>query len=217
MVAPKEAALIASLSEPTSLTAHPVDVMPVTSAPGPVQGPIQTAVQLVLDAFSGVFPEENPLVLPPLRPIDHRVDLIPDAVPPSHCIFRNAHAEEVELRRQLDVYLAHGWIEPAHSAFGAGVLFAQKHDGTKRMCVDYRRPNDIANKVVYPMPRIDECLEHMRVARIFTNTDLRSGFHQILISTSTAKGLRSKRVVGRSSRQSCHLVSVMHLRHFSAL
>ena len=59
--------------------------------------------------------------------------------------------------------------------------FSQKHDGTNRMCVDYRRLNDITQKVVYLMPRIDECLDHMREASVFTKMDLRSGFHQILI------------------------------------
>ena len=87
----------------------------------------------------------------------------------------------MELRRQIDEYLAHWWIEPAQSAFESGVLFAKKHDGTKRMCVDYRRLNGLTQKVVYPMPRIDECINHMREATVFTKMDLRSGFHQILV------------------------------------
>ena len=51
------------------------------------------------------------------------------------------------------------------------------------MCVDYRWKNEITQNVVYPMPRIDECLDPMREARIFTKMDLRSGFHLILIFT----------------------------------
>ena len=54
VVPPQEAALIASLSEPTSLTGRTWAVLRVTSAPGHVQGPIPPAVQLVLDAFPGV-------------------------------------------------------------------------------------------------------------------------------------------------------------------
>ena len=61
----------------------------------------------------------------------------------------------MELRRQLDEYLAHVWIEPAKSAFGGGCCLRKKHDAIKRMCVDYRRQNDLTQKVVYPMPRID--------------------------------------------------------------
>ena len=47
--------------------------------------------------------------------------------------------------------------------------------------MDYRRLKDMTQKVVYPMPRIDECIDHMREATVFTKMDLRSGFHQILV------------------------------------
>ena len=63
----------------------------------------------------------------------------------------------------------------------AGVLFAKKHDGTKRKGVDYRWLDDLTQNVVYPVPRIDECIGHMREATVFTKMDLRSGFHQILV------------------------------------
>ena len=47
--------------------------------------------------------------------------------------------------------------------------------------MDYRRLNDLPQKVMYPMQRIDECIDHMREATVFTKMDLRSGFHQILV------------------------------------
>ena len=49
------------------------------------------------------------------------------------------------------------------------------------MCIDYRRLNELTLKVVYPMPRIDECIDRMAGSSIFTKMDLRSGFHQILV------------------------------------
>ena len=105
----------------------------------------------------------------------------------------------MELRRQLDEYLAHGWIEPAKSAFGSVVLFEKKHDGTKRMYVDYRRLNDLTQKVVYPMPRIDECVDHMREATVFTKMDLRSGLHQILVFPEHKERAAFQTRWGRSS------------------
>ena len=50
-------------------------------------------------------------------------------------------AEDKIRKPQLDEYSHNGWIEPAHSAFGAGVLFAKKHDGGLRLCINYRRLN----------------------------------------------------------------------------
>ena len=71
-------------------------------------------------------------------------------------------------KSQLDEYTRNGWIEPAHSAFRAGVLFAKKHVGGLRLCIDYRRLNALTQKVVYPIPRIDECLDSMAGSRVFT-------------------------------------------------
>ena len=89
--------------------------------------------------------------------------------------------EDKELKKQLDEYKANGWIEPARSPFGAGVLFARKHDGKLRLCIDYRRLNELTIKVAYPMPKIDECIDRMAGSRVFTKMDLRSGFHQIQV------------------------------------
>ena len=87
--------------------------------------------------------------------------------------------EDRALKAQLDEYTRNGWIETAHSAYGAGVSFTKKHDGGLRLCIDYRRLTELTQKVVYPIHRIDECLDSMAGSRVFTKMDLRSGFHQI--------------------------------------
>ena len=85
------------------------------------------------------------------------------------------------MRKQLDVYLSAGQIEPARSPYGAGVLFAQKKDGTKRLYIDYRALNKITLKYKYPIPRIDELLDNMAGAQYFTKLDLQQGYHQIRV------------------------------------
>uniref|UniRef100_H3G5E8 Reverse transcriptase domain-containing protein n=1 Tax=Phytophthora ramorum TaxID=164328 RepID=H3G5E8_PHYRM len=57
-----------------------------------------------------------------------------------------------------------------------------------RFCVDYRALNKVTKKDVYPLPRIDETLEALGGARLFTTLDLRSGYWQI----SVAPGDRDK-------------------------
>ena len=84
VLSPLEAAHIAFLADPVPLVARPCAILPVTSTVAPVQCPIPLDIQRVLYAFHGVFPDEIPLGLPPSRPTDHRVYLVPDAVPPSH-------------------------------------------------------------------------------------------------------------------------------------
>ena len=71
------------------------------------------------------FQQQSPLGLPPYSPTDHRIDLEPGAQPPAHRIYRMSPPEEAELKKQLEVYLSAGQIEPSCSHFGTGVIFAR--------------------------------------------------------------------------------------------
>jgi hypothetical protein len=50
--------------------------------------------------------------------------------------------------------------------------------------VDYRSLNDVTIKNKYPLPRIEDLFDHMRGVRVFSNIDLRSGYHQMKIRPS---------------------------------
>jgi hypothetical protein len=61
------------------------------------------------------------------------------------------------------------------------VLFVEKKDGTKRMCIDYRTLNPMTIKNKYPLPRIEDLLDRLKKAKYFSKIDLRSGYHQMKI------------------------------------
>uniref|UniRef100_A0A7S3R204 Reverse transcriptase domain-containing protein n=1 Tax=Dunaliella tertiolecta TaxID=3047 RepID=A0A7S3R204_DUNTE len=88
-------------------------------------------------------------------------------------------AELEELRKQLEELTENGLIEPSSSPFGAPVLFVKKKDNTQRICVDYRKLNNITVKNSYPLPRIDDLLDQLHGAEVFSSIDLRSGYHQV--------------------------------------
>lgn len=135
----------------------------------------------LLKSYQDVFPEELPVGLPPSREIDHRIELLPGATPPSRPTYRLSTAELEELKKQLKELVEHGFIRPSKSAFGAPILFVKKKDGSMRMCVDYRALNDITIKNSYPLPRIDELFDQLQGSKYFSKIDLRSGYHQIRI------------------------------------
>ena len=135
----------------------------------------------LLARFSHVFPDELPAGLPPTREVDHKIELVPGAVPPSRPTFRLSESELVELKKQLDELVKAGFIRPSKSPFGAPILFVKKKDGTMRMCVDYRALNNVTIKNSYPLPRVDELFDRLQGAKFFSKIDLRSGYHQIRI------------------------------------
>src|ERR1041384_1246986 len=56
-----------------------------------------------------------------------------------------------------------------------------KKDGTERMCVDYRPLNLVMIRNKYPLPRINDLYDQLVGSSVFSNMDLRLGYHQIKI------------------------------------
>jgi hypothetical protein len=134
-----------------------------------------------LSSYRDVFPSDLPPGLPPSREVDHKIELLPGAVPPSRPTYRLSATELAELKKQLEELMKAGFIQPSKSPFGAPILFVKKKDGTMRMCVDYRALNNITVKNSYPLPRVDELFDRLQGAKYFSKIDLRSGYHQIRI------------------------------------
>ncbi|KAD5508016.1 hypothetical protein E3N88_15719 [Mikania micrantha] len=111
--------------------------------------------------FPEVFPEDLP-GLPPIRQVEFRIDLTPDAAPIARAHYRLAPSEMQELSTQLQGLLDKGFIRPSFSPWGAPVLFVKKKDETFRMCIDYRELNKGTIKNRYPLPRIDDLFDQLQ-------------------------------------------------------
>ena len=141
-------------------------------------------VQELLNEFSDVFPKDLPAGLPPQRQLDHKIELVPGAEPPHRAPYRMSPQGLDELKKQLRDLTEKGYIQPSVSPFGAPVLFVPKKDGGVRMCVDYRALNRVTVHNRYPLPRIEDLLDRLQGAKLFTKIDLRSGYHQIRVHPS---------------------------------
>jgi hypothetical protein len=110
----------------------------------------------VLSESPDVFPEDLP-GMPPERKVEFAIELIPDTAPISKRAYRVSRPELVELKKQIDELLEKGYMRPSTSPWAAPVLFLEKKDGTKRMCIDYRSLNEVTIKNKYPCPELKIC------------------------------------------------------------
>jgi hypothetical protein len=87
--------------------------------------------------YPEVFPEELPGMSPD-RDIEFSIELLPRTTPISKRAYRMDVKDLIELKKQIEELLEKGFIRPSSSPWGAPVLFVNKKDGLRRMCVDYR-------------------------------------------------------------------------------
>ena len=85
------------------------------------------------------------------------------------------------INQQLGELLTTGRIEPSQSPWSSPVVLTKKHDGTYRMCIDYRKLNQLTQKDVIPLPRTDDVLEVLGGAHWFSSLDLPSGYWQMQV------------------------------------
>ena len=113
--------------------------------------------------------------------IQHEIHLEKERPITLHPYYRKSPLENAFLEEEIQKMLDNGIISHSDSPWFAPVVIARKKNGKFRLCVDYRKLNEITKKDRYPLPRIDELLDSFKNAKYFTIIDLASGFWQVEI------------------------------------
>ncbi|KAL0149750.1 hypothetical protein M9458_054940, partial [Cirrhinus mrigala] len=132
-------------------------------------------------AFQDVFSKQAATHLPPHRPWDCAIDLLPIAKLPKGKVYPLSIPERQAMEAYIEEALKQEFIRPSTSPAASSFFFVGKKDGGLRPCIDYRQLNSQIVQQPYPLPLVPAALEELRGARIFTKLDLRSAYNLIRI------------------------------------
>ncbi|KAI2653719.1 Retrotransposon-derived protein PEG10 [Labeo rohita] len=148
-----------------------------TSVESPASKPLN--IPSCYHEYLEVFSKTKATRLPPHRPWDCAIDLLPNAMPPKCKIYPLSRSETQAMEEYIEEALSSGYIRPSTSPAAAGFFFVEKKDGGLRPCIDYRGLNDVTVTFCYPLPLVPAALEQLREATIYTKLDLRSAYNLI--------------------------------------
>ncbi|KAF0736105.1 Transposon Ty3-G Gag-Pol polyprotein [Aphis craccivora] len=100
---------------------------------------------------------------------------------------RLAPREKMAMDQQIQEWLAEDIIRPSCSEYASPVLLVKKKDETLRLCIDYRELNKKIVRDRYPLPLIDDQIDRLRGAVIFSTLDLRNGFFHVSVDEPSVK------------------------------
>lgn len=84
-----------------------------------------------------------------------------------------------ELKSKLEDLFEKKFFRPSVSPWRALVLLVKKKDGGMNLCVDYRQLNKVTIKNKYHLPRIDDLIDQLVGACVFSKINMRSGYRHI--------------------------------------
>ncbi|KAL0161376.1 hypothetical protein M9458_045101, partial [Cirrhinus mrigala] len=129
-------------------------------------------------AYPDVFSKQAATQLPPHRPWDCAINLLPGAQLPKGKVYPLSIPERQAMEDYITEALNQGFIRPSTSPAASSFFFVGKKDGGLRPCIDYRQLNTQIIQQPYPLPSVPAALEELHGSQVvFTKLDLRSAYN----------------------------------------
>lgn len=100
---------------------------------------------------------------------------------------RMALTEQSIVDDQIEEWLDKNIIEESNSEFTSPIVLVKKRDGSARLCVDFRRINKVIVKDHFPLPLIEDQLDRLQEAKVFSTIDLKNGFFHVPVAEESRR------------------------------
>ncbi|GFV10124.1 retrovirus-related Pol polyprotein from transposon 17.6 [Trichonephila clavipes] len=100
---------------------------------------------------------------------------------------RLAFTKKQKVNKQIEEWLNEGIIRPSSSEYASPIVMVKKKDGSSRMCIDYRKLNQKLVKDKFPLPIIEDVLDTLQEAKVYSTLDLRNCFFHVDVDEDCRK------------------------------
>ena len=101
-------------------------------------------------------------------------------------VYQRPYNTPVSLRSsvdsEIDWLLERGYIRPSSSPWASPMVTVKKPDGSARLCVDFRKVNELTRQTPFYMPRVEEVLEGVGQAAFISKLDPSKGYYQVQLT-----------------------------------
>ena len=139
----------------------------------------QQEITDLINKFGDIFWQEGDQ-LPTIKvPVEHAIHLKPNATQQWARPRRLAPGMEKEVRHEIDYILMQGLIRELSSPWAAPIVTARRKNGNLGLAMDYRRLKGLAQPQHHLLPLIDDLVDHLTDAKLFSTVHLTCGFYQM--------------------------------------
>lgn len=137
----------------------------------------ETIIPTYYQTYREVFSKDRASGLPPHRPYNYTIDLLPGTIPAQCRIYPLTTSEQQAMKEYIQEALKQGYICPSKSPALVRFFFMEKKGRGLRTGIDYGGLNLITVKYPYPLPLVLCALEQLHSAQIFTKLNLCSMYN----------------------------------------
>jgi hypothetical protein len=136
----------------------------------------------LIDTYEDIFAEPTALQSAGVG-FDYKIPLKDDVEPFNLRPYRYSAVQKTIIDKLVQDMLSQGIIQHSNSPFASPIVLVRKKDGSWRLFVDYRNLNKGTVKDIFPIPQIEDLMDELGGATIFSKLDMWSGYHQVRMAT----------------------------------